>query len=122
MATTIPVTYTTNHLGASPQDFVWTDADASGHLVPNSQGNVAIWINNGRNDDVTMTVTSPVRSEMGELVERTFVFPKGLATQSPQFDRRRFTNPSTGMLSFTLSAVGNVQVAAVVIEKIFKES
>ena len=71
---------------------------------------------------VTLTMESRVRSELGELVSRDFVFPKGYATQSPQFDSRRFTDPTTGMLSFTLSEVGSVQVAAVIIAKIFKES
>lgn len=122
MATTIPVTMTSQHLGSNPQDFQWVDADSDGHFVPNSQGNIIVWVNNGRNEDVTMIVESPVPSEMGELVKPTFVFPKGLATPSPQFDSRRFTDPSTGMLSFTLSAVGSVQVAAVVVEKIYKES
>lgn len=122
MATTLPVTLNTQFLGDSPSDLEWVDADAAGHLVPNSQSNVVIWVNNGRNEDVTMTVESPVRSELGELITHELVFPKGYATQSPQFDRQRFTDPSTGMLSFTLSEVGSVQVAAVVIEKVFKES
>jgi len=100
-----------------------TAADITGHTVLNPAGaEVNIWVNNASASVLTMTVTTARDSNFGTFPDKTLSIQAASLVVLSQFSARRFTSPETGKLTFTLSAVTSVTVAAVTPGQYFQEA
>ncbi len=115
----LPLQY---ELNFGPMDEVsWANADALGHTIGNSSGNVAIHVKNDNAADVTLTILSARESDFGPYPAWTFIVKSGTQRKTPTFDPRRFSDPLTKLLTFMLSVTTDVQVAALVQQQKFKD-
>lgn len=106
--------------GAAP---TMVAADITGHTVVNDAGReVEIWVDNASGSPLTMTVETARKSDFGTFPDKVITIPAAALVVLPTFAARRFTDVGTGKLSFTLSAVGSVTVAAVRAGQYFQEA
>lgn len=102
---------------------VFVDADASGHTFANSGSSVAIWFDNSASGVAkTATFLNGRDSDFGDHPDWTFTIPANEIVKTPTWDARRFTNPATGLVTFTLSSVAGLKVAAVAQGTIYRNS
>jgi hypothetical protein len=97
-------------------------ASANGHTVDNPEGHeTQLWfINSGA--AITVTFVSARKSNFGTFPNKAITIPGGSTVAIPTFSARRFSDPATGKLSFTLSSVAGVTLAALRLGQYFQEA
>lgn len=108
--------------GTSP---IMTNADATGHTYRNVRGvedlEPEIYVENNTASAITLTMVSARQSNFGTFPNKVVTCAAASLTILPAFDVHRFTDPGTGLASFTLSVTANVRVAAVEPGRFYKE-
>ncbi len=104
-----------------PSGPLFVAADAAGHTFAND-GSVAIWVHNNTASAITLTMASARDSDFGPYPSREVEIAASTLFKTSTWNARRFTNPVTGLASFTLDVTSGVLVAAVSQQQIFKDS
>jgi len=108
-------------LSDTPPTFI--NADAGGHTYLNGPGREAhIIIQNASLASITATFVSVRKSNFGTFPNKVITIGPDRESTLPLFDHRRFTDEDTLLASFTLSAITNVMVAAILPGVFFKET